>query len=840
MRFPKGDEYQQAILRPDLVFQDPELRVCKPETDGWDMPWPRSGGFTITFHLYSSRVKHWAARCFHRPVRDLQQRYAAISRFLNRNLRPIFTPVEYLPNGILVNGQRYPITKMLWLPGETLGLFIERNITNAQIINSLPIQFHKLVVTLEGMGIAHGDLQHGNIMVSNGKLMLIDYDGMYVPELAGLGSNERGHVNYQHPARAEKDFDPHLDRFSSIVIYIALQALTLAPNPSNLWHRYSTGENLLFKQQDFRSPDTSMLLAELEAIPALWPLVKRFRVSCKSDLAQVPRLADFLGGRMLTVAPERWIPAPQRSQYPVIRADQRGRLLESVGQRVTVIGRIVDHTKRVTTHGKPYVFLSFGDWRQGCFRLVVWSEGLQLFEAQKKNPSDYEGKWVSVTGLLTKYSSEQWPERPQIVVEMPSEIEVLAGSEQETRERLSTWSSSQPQAAKLPPSPQPASLVLRRMRSRSPAIPSVSDLYKDWPVTPTATTAKPRASKPISLSSYPARQRTSTVRTSAQTPRLVVPQPSFNFGEIQAGQSEDQRIAISNLGTGSLQVTITKVAPWLSVSPIQFTCAPGTTQWVTVSVKSSLVPGEFFNFNALTIQSNGGSSSISVRAKVVKPILQVDARRIHIFLDRKGRGKGTVKVTNSGSGLLEVRADRPIGFQKDQLEISPSRVSCTAGRSKSFSVSLHMPDLRPDVTLPQGKLVLRSNGGDEEVAITTEVTEPWLLVTPTVIDFGRYEKGPAPVERLHVENVGGGVLQGRIEISSRKEWFMIGETKFRLLAGESRDLILRVISEAVKLRHPAVIRRPLSATIQVISNGGETTLPVELVSVYRGLKKRSE
>jgi hypothetical protein len=427
------DEYQQAIQNPALAFQDADLRTCRTDTD--PMGWPRvsSGGFALSYRLLG-RDKQWAVRCFHKYVPDRQRRYAAISRFLNSSPSLIFTPIDYLADGIQVNGRWFPITKMRWLPGETLHKFVERNITNRQALGRLPGQFQDLVAALECMGIAHGDLQHGNIMVSNGKLILIDYDGMYVPELAGLSSSELGHVNYQHPARTEKEFGLHLDRFSSIVIYLALHALTVAPH---LWHKYSAGgENLLFKQEDFLSPDTAGLLAELGAVPELRPLVKRFRIVCKSDLAQVPRLVDFLAGQMSAVVPAPWVPAPLRQQYPVIAANQRDRLLGSIGQRVVVIGRITDYKLGMTKYDKPYAFLNFGDWRTGCFTLVIWSEGLQLFEAQQKSPADYTGKWVSVTGLLTKYSPGWSLERPQIVVEMPSEIEILAGGEAEAKERL--------------------------------------------------------------------------------------------------------------------------------------------------------------------------------------------------------------------------------------------------------------------------------------------------------------------------------------------------------------------------------------------------------------------
>ena len=59
---------------------------------------------------------------------------------------------------------------------------------------------------LERAGIAHGDLQHGNIFVVDDELKLIDYDGMFVPRLAGCRSNELGIEHYQHPQRKEHHF----------------------------------------------------------------------------------------------------------------------------------------------------------------------------------------------------------------------------------------------------------------------------------------------------------------------------------------------------------------------------------------------------------------------------------------------------------------------------------------------------------------------------------------------------------------------------------------------------------------------------------------------------------
>src|SRR5436305_8445438 len=115
----------------------------------------------------------------------------------------------------------------------------------------LAIRFAELVGELRAAGIAHGDLQHGNILVApGGDLRLTDYDGMYVPALSGLESNELGHRNYQHPGRRRSEFGPHLDDFSSWVIYASLTALSIDPV---LWGRLDGGDEcLLIRSRDLR------------------------------------------------------------------------------------------------------------------------------------------------------------------------------------------------------------------------------------------------------------------------------------------------------------------------------------------------------------------------------------------------------------------------------------------------------------------------------------------------------------------------------------------------------------------------------------------------------------
>src|SRR5439155_15880605 len=115
--------------------------------------------------------------------------------------------------------------------------------------------------------MAHGDLQHGNVILVPGKKAgsvaprLIDYDGMFVPALAGSRANELGHPNFQHPRRRDDPFHQDVDRFSHLVVYVAVRCL--AAGGRGLWDRYDNGDNLLFREQDFAEPGRSPLFQEL-------------------------------------------------------------------------------------------------------------------------------------------------------------------------------------------------------------------------------------------------------------------------------------------------------------------------------------------------------------------------------------------------------------------------------------------------------------------------------------------------------------------------------------------------------------------------------------------------
>src|SRR5262249_17487417 len=154
---------------------------------------------------------------------------------------------QYLEQGIRVRGQWYPILKMHWIDGFLLNEFVRDNIDKPALLQQLIQLWARMGRRLREVNIAHGDLQHGNVLFVPGvqrnslAIKLIDYDGMYVPALAKQPSGEVGHPNYQHPQRLDdSSYGPEIDRFSLLVVAVAMQALSVVG--ARLWERYDVGD----------------------------------------------------------------------------------------------------------------------------------------------------------------------------------------------------------------------------------------------------------------------------------------------------------------------------------------------------------------------------------------------------------------------------------------------------------------------------------------------------------------------------------------------------------------------------------------------------------------------
>jgi hypothetical protein len=272
------------MQNPGTSLLDSELKSGKVGLDSNGLPRPISGGFASVYKV-DCATKTWAVRCFIKEFSDQQLRYEAISKQLAVTNFEFTTRFVFIHSGILVRGTWYPILKMEWVKGESLEKFVLANLSSPSKLVGLGQQIVDVARSLNKVGMAHGDLQHGNILIADGNVKLIDYDGMYVPELKGKGTHEAGHPNYQL-LRDDTDFGPGLDNFSVWVIYLSLLALSVRPV---LWTRFNGGDDcLLFRKSDFENPSQSLLLAELKRLPELSQLMLSFESLLALNPLDVP------------------------------------------------------------------------------------------------------------------------------------------------------------------------------------------------------------------------------------------------------------------------------------------------------------------------------------------------------------------------------------------------------------------------------------------------------------------------------------------------------------------------------------------------------------------------
>ncbi len=271
MAYPSRADYSQAVGSfPQVSIIDATLRSGTPARGSNNLLLVYSGGFSSVFPLVVG-PNTFALRCWVRDIGDAEIRYQGISNYLKQKNLPYFVEFAYIREGILVNGTKWPITRMEWAEGETLCQFIENNLHDAALLRTTAAEFLNMVETLHTHQISHGDLQDGNILLKRNntdvEIKLIDYDSVFVPALRGFPDSIVGLPQYQHPSRTAGGgiANEKVDYFSELVIYLSL--LAVAEKPA-LWSQFKGGMDgaLLFVATDFRNPAQSSIFQELESL----------------------------------------------------------------------------------------------------------------------------------------------------------------------------------------------------------------------------------------------------------------------------------------------------------------------------------------------------------------------------------------------------------------------------------------------------------------------------------------------------------------------------------------------------------------------------------------------
>jgi serine/threonine protein kinase len=317
------------------------------------------------------------------------------------------------------------------------------------------------------------------------------------------------------------------------------------------------------------------------------------------------------------------------------------------------------------------------------------------------------------------------------------------------------------------------------------------------------------------------------VRAWRLRPKLALDVQHLDFGAVAGGgeaegvgQPTERILYIKNAGDGMLEGTVRSLLPWLQVQPSAFQCASGELVPLILHVDATgLADGAVEVPQALRVQTNGGSETLSLRMEVLAPrlVLETDA------LDFGAVPLGEVRdlplvLRNEGSMPIVTTLQPLVGW----LALSAQEVSLGPGEQSTIRVQLRPERFASGQHLAvDAALRLVAGSTVKQIPASITVLQPALQVEPERIDFGYVDPATPETRTLIIRNEGTGRLAWNLNADA--EWLEWRPASAVCAAGESQEVTLTAYGLAID---PA--KGSDDATLIVNSDGGRYKVPLHI------------